>query len=72
MGVLADGSSLVCTFLVPVDFPSLISEANGTTGSLAALRGGSFPLVGGSLQAGSLERSVGFEDGRIAERQVHT
>jgi len=70
--VAADGNLVACTFPERPDFPSLISEADGTAGSLAALRGGSFPPVGGSPQAGSLERSAGFEEGRIVELQVDT
>lgn len=70
--VAADGSLVACTFPERVNFPSLISEADGTAGSLAALRDGSFPLVGGSPRAGSLERRVGFEEGRIVELQVDT
>lgn len=63
---------MACTFPERVDFPSLIYEADGTAGSLAALRGGSYPPVGGSPQAGSLERRAGFEEGRIVELQVDT
>lgn len=76
MAAAADGSLAACTFLEQVDFPSLISEreADGLTGSLAggSLRGGSFPLVGGSQLAGSLERSAGFEEGRIVELREDT
>lgn len=70
--VAADGSLVAYKFPERVDFPSLFSEAGEKAGSLAALRGGSFPPVGGSPQAGSLERSAGFEERRIVELQVDT